>query len=110
MSGSRDESIVLESVAGAAGRLIELGNRAAPGHLGRNRDDSEAILWNLVVLGEATKRLSPALRMRFADVPWTQMAQTRDVVAHRYDGINWVRIGEVIYSHPTAPARASASR
>ncbi|MHB1475658.1 MAG: HepT-like ribonuclease domain-containing protein [Dermatophilaceae bacterium] len=96
MSGQRDESIVLESLLDAAERLVELGHGVQRGHIGGDRDDRERILWNLVVLGEASKRLSEELRCRFADVPWIEMARTRGVVAHHYDGIVWARVSEVI--------------
>ena len=97
MSGLRDESIILESLAEAAGRLIELSCDVPRGHIGDDRDDRERILWNLMVLGESSKRLSVEVRSRFADVPWSEMARTRDVVAHHYDGIIWPRVAEIIY-------------
>lgn len=96
MSGPRDESIILESLTDAAGRLIELGRGSKRGHIGDDRDDRERILWNLLVLGEASKRLSSEVRSRFSDVSWTEMARTRDVVAHHYDGIVWARVAEII--------------
>jgi len=96
MCGVHDESIVLETIVDAAERLIELGGRAPKGTLGLDRELSEQILLNLIVLGEATKRLSPALRVRFAEAPWSDMAQTRDVIVHRYDAINWFRVQEII--------------
>ncbi|MCK8114854.1 HepT-like ribonuclease domain-containing protein [Anaerosoma tenue] len=96
MSGPRDESIILESLVDAASRLIDLGRDVPRDHIGDDRDDRERILWNLVVLGESSKRLSIKVRSRFADVPWSEMARTRDVVAHHYDGIIWPRVAEII--------------
>lgn len=97
MSGLRDESIILESLVEAASRLIELSCDVPRGHIGDDRDDRERILWNLMVLGESSKRLSVEVRSRFADVPWSEMARTRDVVAHHYDGIIWPRVAEIIH-------------
>jgi len=92
----RDESIVLETIVDAAERLIELGAQAPRGMLGADRELNERIMLNLILLGEAAKRLSTALRARFADAPWSSMARTRDVIVHHYDAVNWVRVQEII--------------
>lgn len=47
-----------------------------------------AILWKLEVMGEATKRLSMALRLAHPDIPWAKMAGMRDKLIHGYDRID----------------------
>jgi uncharacterized protein with HEPN domain len=89
MSGQRDESLLLGDIIDASERLIELGSRVVPGHLGVDREINEMMLWNVMVLGEATKRLRPFTRERFMDVPWTELARMRDRVSHHYEGIDW---------------------
>ena len=56
-----------------------------------NRRDSEAvelafdaILYDLVVIGEAVKGLTPALRESRSEVPWSEVAGIRDVLTHHY--------------------------
>lgn len=47
----------------------------------------DAVLYQLVVLGEAAKaalQADPSLRARFPDVPWSPMARVRDRAAHHY--------------------------
>ena len=61
MSGPRDESLLLEDITDCSLRLIELGAGIPADYTGGNRPLNEMILWNLVVLGEAAKRLSPQL-------------------------------------------------
>ena len=97
MSGRRDESLVLDDALDAIERLIEIGTQARREFLGLDRDISEPILWNLVVLGESAKRLSGPLRGRFDEMPWSDMARTRDRITHRYDAIDWVVVAEIIY-------------
>ena len=97
MSGQRDESLVLDDVLDAAERLTELGAGVRQGFLGVDRDTSESILWNLLVLGESAKRLSVSLRERFDDLPWGHMARTRDRVTHHYDVIDWAAIAEIVH-------------
>ena len=46
-----------------------------------------AVLYELVVIGEAAKGLSDAARSRHATIPWKQVAGMRDVVVHQYHGV-----------------------
>jgi uncharacterized protein with HEPN domain len=96
MSGRRDESMLLDDLVAAANRLVDLGSNIPAGMLGVNEGDGERIMWNLVVLGESTKRLGPETRARFTDVPWSDMAETRDRVVHHYEGIDWQVVAGVI--------------
>ncbi len=88
MSGGRDESSVLDDLIDAAERLVELGADAS-GRFGEDRSLDESVLWNLAVMGEASKRLSVSIRRRSPDVPWRAMMRARDRVIHHYDGVDW---------------------
>jgi len=48
----------------------------------------DAIIRQLEIVGEAAKRLSPELRLRYHDVPWRRMAGLRDVLIHNYMGVD----------------------
>lgn len=47
-----------------------------------------AVLYELVVIGEAAKGVSEAARARFPTLPWKQVAGMRDIVVHQalFDG------------------------
>ncbi|MEM8506089.1 MAG: DUF86 domain-containing protein [Cyanobacteria bacterium P01_D01_bin.1] len=47
-----------------------------------------AIVFQLLVIGEATKRLSRTLREQYSDIPWSLMAGMRDNLIHEYDNID----------------------
>ena len=53
----------------------------------------DAVIRCLEIVGEATKRLSPELRLLHPSVPWRAMAGMRDVLIHSYDQVNWKRSG-----------------
>lgn len=44
----------------------------------------DAVIRQLEIIGEATKRISPALRDINPDVPWQDMAGMRDILIHNY--------------------------
>jgi len=47
-----------------------------------------AVVRALEIIGEATKRLPMDLRDRYPEVPWKEMAGTRDRIIHGYDNVN----------------------
>lgn len=63
------------------------------------RDSEEkqsAILYQIIVMGEAAKRLSPEIRATTSHVPWKEIAGMRDILAHQYDRININTLWDVI--------------
>jgi len=96
MSGTRDDSLVLDDIVDATKRLIQLGTKITSATETPSREIADQVLWNLTVLGEATKRLPDATRARFSDVMWSAMAGTRDVVVHHYEGVDWEVVVNII--------------
>ena len=48
----------------------------------------DAVLRNLEVLGEAAKNIPDDFRDEHPDLPWTDLARTRDRLIHHYFGVN----------------------
>jgi uncharacterized protein with HEPN domain len=46
------------------------------------------VIYHLQIIGEAARSLSPELRDRYPDVPWSQIIGMRNILAHRYFGID----------------------
>jgi len=59
----------------------------------------DAVVRNLEIVGEATKRLSDEIRARHPDIPWKKAAALRDVLSHDYMGIDLTILWNVIESH-----------
>jgi uncharacterized protein with HEPN domain len=56
----------------------------------------DAILRNLELIGEAARMLPPHARALAPQVPWPQIARTRNVLAHVYFGVNKDIIWDII--------------
>jgi len=47
-----------------------------------------AVIRQLEIIGEATRRLSPAFRTSHPEIPWQLMAGMRSVLIHDYDQVD----------------------
>lgn len=50
-----------------------------------------AVIRNLEVIGEVSKKISNELRKDFSEIPWREMAVLRDVLIHDYLGVDNLR-------------------
>ena len=56
----------------------------------------DAILRNLELIGESARMLPPHARVLTPQVPWLQIARTRNVLAHAYFGVNKDIIWDIV--------------
>ena len=48
----------------------------------------DAVIRRLEVIGEAVKNMPEEIKARYPDVPWRQIASMRDVLIHKYFGVD----------------------
>jgi len=70
---------------------------------GLNKDEfiqdetlKRAFVRSLEIIGEATKNVSVALRQKYSHVDWRAMAGMRDRLIHRYFGIDYDIVWDVV--------------
>lgn len=51
--------------------------------------NTSAILCQIMIIGKATKRLSSDFRTQHPELPWSDMAGMRDILAHQYDRLDF---------------------
>lgn len=57
-----------------------------------------AVVRSIEVLGEASKNISPELKQQNPEIPWEDIAGIRDILAHRYFGVDWDVVTDVLTS------------
>ena len=57
-----------------------------------------AVLHQLLIIGEAVKRISPEFRAAHPKVPWRMIAGTRDKLIHFYEGVDLEEVWNMLSS------------
>jgi uncharacterized protein with HEPN domain len=55
-----------------------------------------AVLRCIEIIGEATKNIPDAIREKYKEIPWRDMAGMRDKVSHLYFGIDFEKVWLVV--------------
>jgi uncharacterized protein with HEPN domain len=84
---SRDEAALLD-ILRAARMVVEFKGTADKETFIRDLKTQSAVLHQLILLGEAVKRLSEEFRVRNPHIPWRAIAGIRDKVIHEYDAVD----------------------
>jgi uncharacterized protein with HEPN domain len=89
--------------------MLDAARKAIAFAQGRSRDDlgsdemlALALVRLLEILGEAAKQVSPATRDRYPQIPWRQIAGTRDRLIHGYFDVDLDIIWEIV-THDLLP-------
>ncbi len=63
-----------------------------------DRKTQSSAIYQLLVIGEAVKRLSSGFRTQHPTVPWALIAGMRDHLIHAYDSVDWEEVWNTIHS------------
>ncbi len=53
-----------------------------------DRKTQDAVIRNLEIVGEATRKVPAEFRSAYPDIPWQQAANLRNVLVHEYFGVD----------------------
>ena len=91
---SRDEDALLDILERIA--LIKEHGPADVRELGSDVTAHAATLHWLLIIGEAANRVSPELKERHPEVPWREIVDFRNLVAHAYDQVKLEEVWRVL--------------
>lgn len=80
----------------AAQRILRFASDIDRNELIANDEKISVILYQITIIGEATKRLSMQFRQQHPEIPWRNLAGMRDVIIHEYDQVDLDVVWDVI--------------
>jgi uncharacterized protein with HEPN domain len=91
----RDPESLIDIVT-AIQRILRYTDGVSRADLEANDEKLSAILYQISIIGEATKRLSPTFRDAHPEIPWREIAGMRNVIVHEYDQLDLDVIWDVV--------------
>jgi len=105
---SRHESSYLKDILAAASKIAAIASCTSEAEFLADDVLQAAVLHHLSVIGEAVSRLSPALKEKYAEVPWHQIAAVRHRIVHACFDLDWqILWGAVTEDVPGLEARVA---
>lgn len=83
----KDDAVYIHHIIECIESIREY-TRSGEAEFFRSRLIQDAVIRNLEIIGEASKKVSQGLRNRSIEVPWKEMAGLRDVLIHNYFGVD----------------------
>lgn len=88
MSGARRDIDYLQDILEAIQRILDYTGNTTWQEFLVDHKTQDAIIRNLEVIGEATKKISDDIRDVYPEIPWRDITGTRDRLVHHYFGVN----------------------
>ncbi len=61
-----------------------------------NKDARDSNIRRLEIIGEASKNISDKLKAKYTKVEWKKISGTRDIVVHRYFGVDFNVVWDIL--------------
>ena len=84
----REDSAVIQDIKESLDRIISYTSKMEYEDFVQDYKTQDAVIRNIEILGEATKLLSDVMKNKYPDIPWKDIAGTRDKLIHDYFGVN----------------------
>jgi len=91
----KDDRIYLSHILDAIRRILAYTAEGEEAFFSDTKTQ-DAVVRNLEIIGEATKKLSAELKNAWPEAPWKQAAGMRDKLIHDYLGVNMRLVFEVV--------------
>jgi uncharacterized protein with HEPN domain len=96
---SRSARLYLNDMLEACDRVVAYTSGMDPAALAADAKTMDAVIRNMQVLGEASKRVPDHVRALAPAIPWREIAGMRDVIVHDYFGVDTDIVREVAFVH-----------
>ena len=85
---SKDDTIYLRHILDAIKDIENFTKGVSEEKFGRTKLLQDAVIRNLEIIGEASKRVPKKIKDKHKDIEWKKIAGMRDVLIHDYLGVD----------------------
>ena len=83
-----DEGIISSLIDAISKIETYLGKHSSHTSLVEDNKSYDAVLMNLIVIGELVSKLSLDVKKNHRDIPWSKIKNLRNIIAHNYFGVD----------------------
>jgi len=83
----RDKEIIWD-IKNAINKIFAYTNNVSFEQFVANDEKQDAVIRRIMIIGEATKRLSKDFTANYPHIPWREIMGMRDILVHEYTGID----------------------
>lgn len=95
MSG-KDISIFIEHILESIKNIESFTKGISDESFLKNREKQNAVVRELEIIGEAVKNIPNTFKNKYPEIPWKDIAGTRDKIIHHYFGVDLNIVLEII--------------
>ena len=91
----KNDATYLAHIAEALDLIIDFTSDGRAAFM-EDKKTQDAVIRNFEIIGEAAKLVSSGLKKEHPEIPWREMAGTRDRLIHEYFGVSLVMIWRIV--------------
>ncbi|HWY11709.1 MAG TPA: DUF86 domain-containing protein [Bacteroidia bacterium] len=93
---TKDDLVYITHILERSQKIIEFTAGISEANFLKDEKTQSAVIRELEVIGEASKRISENYRNTNTNIPWKLMAGMRDVLIHDYEGVDALMVWDTI--------------
>jgi len=95
----RSYRMYLEDIVISMTRILEYTNGYSVSDFRKDYKTVDAVIRNLMIIGEASRNIPENVKARHPEVPWDEMYLLRNKVSHEYFGIDHEIIWDIVSNY-----------
>ena len=84
----KDDLVYIDHILTSISKIRSYTQNMSLTDFANNEMAQDAVIRNVEIVGEATRKISMEMKSRYHEIPWKEMSGMRDKLIHDYFGIN----------------------
>ncbi len=96
MTKQRDVRVYLDDIRESIAKIEEYTDNVTENDFFENTQLQDSVVRRLEIIGEAVKNIPQEFKDKYPNIPWRDIAGTRNILIHEYFGVNIERVWLVV--------------